>query len=367
MSGKQDEEKEREGYSIHNPGNPDFQRRMASAFGNLEQLNPGARPQEPRDTRGGNPWQRPPVPDYVVNPNRWTRYSLQEEEDLNDQSNRSAALDFLAELRRRRNDEQPRNIFDDSDSKDEEEEEEEEEEDEEEEKEDGERKKEGEEKKEEKKGTAKQYPPKSSSRSWDPEGRVGRHTLPPPPPMMLINPPLSVHSSLSKRPMQSVPLPKTSGSAALPKAEVRPSVGNTADTAYFRPTFQPRWNRTADLGGTTEAGTATVPPDNGNKPDSAARWMGGTYTMPEYRVGQKRKASRPVRQSAEGGAHKDQPQPAAMALQHLQWYDDDDDEEDDDAVPTGVSWEASAERPSEETSSHTAKKAKKNIRPRQDD
>ncbi|KAI8498845.1 tumor suppressing sub-chromosomal transferable candidate 4 [Branchiostoma belcheri] len=251
MSGKQDEEKEREGYSIHNPGNPDFQRRMASAFGNLEQLNPGARPQEPRDTRGGNPWQRPPVPDYVVNPNRWTRYSLQEEEDLNDQSNRSAALDFLAD------------------------------------------------------------------RSWDPEGRVGRHTLPPPPPMMLINPPLSVHSSLSKRPMQSVPLPKTSGSAALPKAEVRPSVGNTADTAYFRPTFQPRWNRTADLGGTTEAGTATVPPDNGNKPDSAARWMGGTYTMPEYRVGQKRKASRPVRQSAEGGAHKDQPQPAAMALQHL--------------------------------------------------
>ncbi|CAH1245513.1 TSSC4 [Branchiostoma lanceolatum] len=362
MSGKQDGEKDQEGYSIHNPGNPDFQRRMASAFGNLEQTNPGGGRAPPeRDSRG--PWQRPPVPDYVVNPNRWTRYSLQEEEDLNDQTNRAAALDFLADLRRRHNDEQPLNIFEDSDSKEEEEEEEEEEDGEEEKH--GDKKKE-EEKKEEKKGAAatKQYPPKPSSRPWDPEGRAGRHTLPPPPPMMLINPPLSVHSSLSKRPMQSVPLPKTSGSAALPKAEVRPSVGNTADTTYFRPTFQPRWNRAPDQGGKTEAGTAGAPPDNGSKPDSASRWMSGTYTMPEYRVGQKRKASRPMRQSSEGGGQKEQP--AALGLQHLQWYDDEEDE-DDDAVPTGVSWEASAERPSEETSSHTAKRAKKNIRPRQDD
>eukprot|EP00058_Branchiostoma_floridae_P007521 XP_002593009.1 hypothetical protein BRAFLDRAFT_65593 [Branchiostoma floridae] len=361
-SGKQDSDKEREGYSIHNPGNPDFQRRMASAFGNLEQLNPGGGRTQERDSRG--PWQRPPAPDYVVNPNRWTHYSLQEEEDLNDQTNRAAALDFLADLRRRHNDAQPLNIFEDSDSKEEEEDEEEDEEDQKDE-EDGEKKKE-EEKKGEKKDATKQCPPKSSSRPWDPEGRVGRHNLPPPPPMMLINPPLSVHSSLSKRPMQSVPLPKTSGSAALPKAEVRPSVGNTApDTTYFRPTFQPRWNRAGDhQGGKTDVGTAGAPPpDNGNKPDSASRWMSGTYTMPEYRVGQKRKASRPTRQASDVGQKE---QPAAMGLQHLQWYDDEDDE-DDDAVPTGVSWEASSERPSEDTSSHTAKKAKKNIRPRHDD
>ncbi|KAL1128826.1 hypothetical protein AAG570_013360 [Ranatra chinensis] len=45
-------------------------------------------------------WKRK-MPDFKTNPHKWTKYSLEDQDDMSDQSNRAAALSFLKEMSHR--------------------------------------------------------------------------------------------------------------------------------------------------------------------------------------------------------------------------------------------------------------------------
>ncbi|KAM8968827.1 protein TSSC4 [Sarcophilus harrisii] len=81
---------------------PTFSLRSHSIFGGLEGAarplgEPFKRPLPPPAPAPS----RPPLPDYVAHPERWTKYSLHDVPETSDRSNRAVALEFLGDLRRR--------------------------------------------------------------------------------------------------------------------------------------------------------------------------------------------------------------------------------------------------------------------------
>ena len=85
-------------------GDDSFQQRSSAVFSSLDRLEP-ARESEPRRSDRRLPRR---VPDHVVHPEKWTKYSLEEDGTSGlrgvsgDVSNRNIALSFLEDLRKRR-------------------------------------------------------------------------------------------------------------------------------------------------------------------------------------------------------------------------------------------------------------------------
>lgn len=85
-------------------GDDGFQQRSSAVFSCLDRLEP-ARESEPQRTGRRFPRQ---VPDHVVHPEKWTKYSLEDDGTsglqgaTGDAANRNIALSFLDDLRKRR-------------------------------------------------------------------------------------------------------------------------------------------------------------------------------------------------------------------------------------------------------------------------
>lgn len=92
----------------HIDGDNNFQERSTAVFGCLDNLEPAKERNPPK-----KPGRRLPhrVPDHVVHPEKWTKYSLEEDGTSSyqgvsgDVANRNIALSFLDDLRKRRSSE----------------------------------------------------------------------------------------------------------------------------------------------------------------------------------------------------------------------------------------------------------------------
>ncbi|XP_029933217.1 protein TSSC4 [Myripristis murdjan] len=92
-------------------GSSGFSSRSLSIFGSLDSV---ARPAAGEDTAAGETFARPSrpppraVPDYLLHPERWTHYSLEDVAESSERENRAAARHFLQQ--RRQQQERPQHI-----------------------------------------------------------------------------------------------------------------------------------------------------------------------------------------------------------------------------------------------------------------
>lgn len=95
---------------LHINGDEGFQSRANSIFESLDNLEPSKESEKspPRHVSGGKRRRPNQVPDHVLHPEKWTKYSLEEDgsESLGrlsaNEVNRHAALSFLNDLKNRR-------------------------------------------------------------------------------------------------------------------------------------------------------------------------------------------------------------------------------------------------------------------------